>query len=698
MKKHTFTATCLLLTAAVAGSAAVKLFINRTNGISEGLATTLLKEITFSSDETQMTVTPTTGEGMTLPIAGMSDMTLSDSDDVVVIVYDGDKATVVNPLAFEGVTITTSGAHVTVNSTSAQEIEYQISGTSANGSLKIYQKEKCTVKMKGVNLTNPTGAAINVQGKKLSLSATDGTENFLCDGTTYNTPEGEKEKGTVYSKGKVELKGKGSCTVTGLFKHAICTDGDMNVTNGNFTINKAAGDAIHSEGFAMEKGTLTLAADGDCIDASTDNITITGGTIIGTVATDTSKGIKTDADINVSGGIINFTLTGNAVVAESDVSYTTAMKGHNIDISGGTMTVKHSGSAGRGISADANINISGGEFDFTLTGIGGTYTNASNTKDSYVAKGIKSDSLLNITGGTIKIDVSGSGAKCIESGTDMVIGTKGGKDDDLYIKINASGAMISLAPALSPTSRFGGFGGGGGNRPGGNDGNHSVSKGLKSKKNLTINSGTIDATAPGNGAEAIESKGGMEFNGGRITATAHDDAINGGSYVKINGGYIYAFAGNNDGIDSNGYFQVTGGVSIASGASSPEEGFDFDTGSFAITGGVIVAFGGGESSPTSSMCTQRSVLYSAGSITLGTAYRISSPSGEVMTFKVPRAYTSCKMLLTSPEFKDATTQFTITKGGTVSGGSEFNGYFEGATYTGGSTAKTFSCTSVVTNI
>lgn len=698
MKKHSFVTLLFICAFALAGGATLKLYINKTNGISDGLFTSLLKEITFNVEQTQMNVTSTAGNTITFPIADLGDMDFVNDDDAVIIEYLNDKVEIKNPYAFEGVEITATGAHVTVNSTNPAEIEYQISGTTPNGSLKIYQKEKCTVKMKGVSITNPTGAAINVQGKKLSLSATDGTENFLCDGEIYNTPDGEKEKGTVYSKGKVELKGKGKCTIVGNFKHALCTDGDLSVTNGNFIITKAAGDALKSdEGFSIEKGTLNLTAAGDCIDAGTGVITISGGSVVGNVPGNTSKGIKTDGDLSMTAGSLNFTLSGNAEVADYDVSYATAMKAANINIQGGSIVVKHTGSAGRGVSADANICISGGEFNLNLTGDGGTYTTSSNTKDSYVAKGIKSDSLLNITGGTFKIDVTGSAAKCIEAGTDMVIGTPGGADSDLYMELTASGGTISLAPAYgAPKLGGGGFGPGGG-RPG-NDGNHSVSKGLKAKNDLTINSGTIIANTPGSGAEAIESKGGMILNGGKITAISHDDAINGGSYVKINGGYIYAYAANNDGIDSNGYFEVTGGVTIASGSSSPEEGFDYDTGSFAITGGIIVAFGGGESSPTTAKCTQRSILYSAGSIASGDAYKISTDSEDVLIFKVPRAYTSCKMLITTPKFENATTQFSITKGGSISGGTDFNGYFEGATYTGGSAAKTFKCTSMVTSI
>ncbi len=689
-------AGCVL---ALSGKSVQTFFVNLSNGISEGVAKTLFQEVTFNEDTDEMTVKATDGTSITYKMDDVADMDFRSVDNVVTIVYSDNSVVVNNPYAYAGVSVTAEGAHVTINSTSSEEIEYQLSGSTTDGGLKIYQTNKSVVKLKGVSITNPTGAAINVQGKKLSLSAAADTENYLCDGETYNTPDGEKEKGTVYSKGKVELKGNGSCTIVSHNKHAICSDGDVSMTNGTFIVTGAVSDAIHcDEGFAMEKGTLQISPSDDGIDAGTGDVTISGGTIKATITADTAKGIKTDGNVTITGGSLDFTMSGNAVVTDGDVSYCTVLKGVDFTISGGNLTLNHTGKAGRGISADGNITISGGEFDFTLSGAGATYTNTSKQTDSYVAKGIKSDAAIAITGGDIKIKTTGSAAKCIESETSMTIGELAteGPTIDVY----ASGTSISLSSSGNGGGNGGGWGrpGGGGFGGGGNDNsNHSVAKGLKAKGDLVINSGTIKAETPGSGAEGIESKGGMTINGGYITAISEDDAINGGSYVKVTGGYIYAYASNNDGIDSNGYFDISGGVIIASGAANPEEGLDYDTGYFTLTGGIIIALGGNESSPTTSKSTQRSVIYSAGSVSNGATYRISKDGEDVITFKAPRQYNSCKMLLSSPQF-DSTTTFTITKGGTISGGTEFNGYYEGAEYSGGTTAKTFKCSSMVTNI
>lgn len=63
------------------------------------------------------------------------------------------------------------GAHVTIDqsNTSAiddEEITYQLSGSTANGSLTLSGSYKCTVTLAGVTLTNPNGAAINITNSK----------------------------------------------------------------------------------------------------------------------------------------------------------------------------------------------------------------------------------------------------------------------------------------------------------------------------------------------------------------------------------------------------------------------------------------------------------------------------------------------------------------------------------------------------
>lgn len=187
-------------------------------------------------------------------------------------------------------------------------------------------------------------------------------------------------------------------------------------------------------------------------------------------------------------------------------------------------------------------------------------------------------------------------------------------------------------------------------------------------------------------------------NGGIYDIETYDDAINAANQVVINGGYIYCYSSGNDGIDSNGTLTVTGGIVIASGTNSPEEGFDCDRNTFSITGGVLIGTGGSSSTPTSSACSQRSVLYSASSATSGNLINIQDANGtNVFTYKLPRSYQTMTLLFSSADLK-ANTNYTIYTGGSISGGEDFHGYYTGAVYTPGTKTTTFTTSSMVTTI
>ena len=78
-----------------------------------------------------------------------------------------------------------------------------------------------------------------------------------------------------------------------------------------------------------------------------------------------------------------------------------------------------------------------------------------------------------------------------------------------------------------------------------------------------------------------------------IAALCYDDCMNASNSIVINGGSIYCYSSGNDGIDSNGTLTITGGVVIASGTTSPEDGFDCDQNTFKITGGIVLGIGRG---------------------------------------------------------------------------------------------------------
>ena len=112
---------------------------------------------------------------------------------------------------------------------------------------------------------------------------------------------------------------------------------------------------------------------------------------------------------------------------------------------------------------------------------------------------------------------------------------------------------------------------------------------------IAISGGTITATTSGTNGEGIESKNTLNITGGHVTVNAYDDAINSAQDMTIDGGYVYARATNNDGIDSNGNLYIKSGVVYAIGSSSPEVAIDANSEEqkkLYFTGGTLVAIGG----------------------------------------------------------------------------------------------------------
>jgi hypothetical protein len=199
----------------------------------------------------------------------------------VVIAYSGTTASVSNPYQSTGVTVTTSGADVTVKSTNTtKEIVYLLSGTASKGSFKLYSDYKYNIAMKGLSLTNSVGPAINVQSsKKGTINIVAGTTNTLVDGATYTTSS-EDQKGTFFSEGQLLFQGTGTLNVTGNNKHGIAADDYISISEATIVVKSAASDGVHAKDyFQMDNGTLSVTSSGDGIEADEGYIVVNGGTI-----------------------------------------------------------------------------------------------------------------------------------------------------------------------------------------------------------------------------------------------------------------------------------------------------------------------------------------------------------------------------------------------------------------------------------
>lgn len=225
---------------------------------------------------------------------------------------------------------------------------------------------------------------------------------------------------------------------------------------------------------------------------------------------------------------------------------------------------------------------------------------------------------------------------------------------------------------------------------------YASGKGICAADNLYINGGELNVICSGGeGSEGIESKKKIYITDGTIVVNSYDDAINAANKIDISGGRIYAYATNNDGIDSNGMLYISGGLVIATGTNQPEEGFDCDQNTFSITGGTLIGIGGSSSTPTSSVTTQPVTLLSRMSLTQGKQLTLQTSDGTLIwSFLIPRTLNQATILISTPQLSVGSS-YTLTTGGTLSDGVTWQGYTTDATASGGSTLSTFTQSSIV---
>ncbi len=277
-------------------------------------------------------------------------------ENAIVIVFSDTEVMIDNPFEDSGVAIVENEGHVTVTSTiEGTELNYVVSGITADGSLKIYGNYKFGLVLNGTGITNPNGAAINIQcGKKVTVTVVDNTNNRLVDGETYTYVDGEDMKATFFSEGQLNFYGKGTLEVRGKNKHAICTDDYFRVYEGYIWVKEAASDAIHANDYIrIDGGTITTRSNGDGFDSegyieinsgdieivtlgekghgmkSSDYTTISSdGTIVVTVYGNASKGIKPKGDMIITKGDITINTSGDAIweADEQDTSSSAGIK------------------------------------------------------------------------------------------------------------------------------------------------------------------------------------------------------------------------------------------------------------------------------------------------------------------------------------------------------------------------------------
>ena len=418
----------------------------------------------------------------------------------------------------DGLTVKVSGNDVTITNGTDEKVIYELSGTASDGFFKLYSSKKQAIVLNGLSLTNKNGAAINNQSHKRTFVVVEGT-NTLADGSSYtDTPSDEDEKAAFFSEGQLIFSGSGTLTVTAGGKAGITSDDYVRfMSSPTVKVTSSAGHGIRGK----------------------EAVIVSNGAVEAQVSADMKKGFSSDSLVRFSGGTTTVKMTGSAGYDSEDKDYTGVAgvrADQRFEMMGGSLKVTSSGKGGKGISCDGSGLFSGGTITITASGSNYAYSG-----DTICSKGLRCEGAIDWTGTTARV-----------------------------------------------TSYY---------------------------------------------SEGIEAKGVITISGGEIYSYAKDDAINAASTLTISGGKIYAQATGNDAIDANGNFYVKGGIVVAIGATSPELALDANTeGGYKlyIQGGTLVTIGGLEKGATLSQ-----KCYSANSWNKSTWYGLYSGNSLVLAFKTP---------------------------------------------------------------
>lgn len=584
------------------------LWLHFSDGLSLGLPYSNAESITLSDDKSQLIVKTLDEQTSQYNRADLTNITPADELGDAVTITFGDQTTVDNPLAFEGVSVEKSGDNVTVTSTLSQDLVINASGTTANGGIKVYGSCPVKIVLTDANITNGTGAAINVQSTAKTKIVVNG-DSKLVDAKKYSTPSGESEKGTIYTAGSLNISGSGSLTVTGIKKHAIAAGDNLVIDSADVIIAEAVGDGANLDGnFTINGGSYTTTVSDDAIDAS--KITINDGTVTANVTLADIKGLKSSKDLTINGGVVNLnisgaqskgikskgntiinggqviaTLTGDAVVVDNDPSYCTAIKSDKgVTIAGGEVKVVGTGKANKGISADGDIEISGGKIDINVSGDGETYTNTESAEDFYSATCIGADGNVTITGGTFTLTNSTKAGKCIKADLLTTIGANG-VGPDMTFTLSGDAVVVAKDPSYcSAVKSKGDFVMNAGKIT--INGTGIANKGLSCDSEMTFNGGDINITLKGNGSTYTNTSNTADAYSSTCVTTDGNLNVLGGTFTLTNSGT----AGKCMKADGNAIFGADGtaGPSITAKTSGAQ--IYVSSGSTGSTGG---GWGGG---------------------------------------------------------------------------------------------------------
>lgn len=417
--------------------------------------------------------------------------------------------------SMEGLTI--DGSRVTITAAGV----YLLTGSLQDGSICIAagSKDEIHLIFDQLTVSNSNGAALFSQSGKLTITLKAGTVNTLSDGAEYTEYSDADNAPTacLFSQDDLTINGTGALVVNAVSLDGITVKDDFKLVSGSVTVTAGDDGIVGRDSLEIYDGTVAITAGGDGLKSSNDEknekgyVYVGGGSIVIDAAMD---GIQAVSSLLIADGELAITAGGGSG---------NAAKSNGMSFSWGSSVTESSSESTKGLKADCNLVISGGNIvidsaddaihsNLTVAISGGSLSLAAGDD------GIHADTSVTVTDGEINITKSYEG---IEAAT-----------------INMDGGTIRLV---------------------------SEDDGI----NATEGSGTTSVSW-GMGGGMSSGNALLNITGGYLYINAAGDGLDSNGSVVMSGGICIIDGPTNSGngsLDYDSTFTQTGGVLIAVGAA-----------------------------------------------------------------------------------------------------------------------------------
>ncbi|MBQ6611055.1 MAG: carbohydrate-binding domain-containing protein [Oscillospiraceae bacterium] len=275
---------------------------------------------------------------------------------------------------------------------------YILSGSYENQMITVRagEEDKVQIVLNNAQIMNADGPAILVcSADKVFLTAAEGSENSISDGSGYTLKEGDTAvDAAVFSKADLTVNGSGSLSITGNTKHAVVSKDDLVVTAKNLTVSSAASALTGKDAVTLLDASVSIQAGTDGLH-SEGTVTVLGGSLTAQCGDDA---VHADGKADIAGGTVTLHAaegieatyvlirSGDISIQASDDGINAAYKSDaytpTVEITGGNLTVTMGAGDTDGIDSNGNLIISGGtvsvtgssafDFDGSVSFTGGT--------------------------------------------------------------------------------------------------------------------------------------------------------------------------------------------------------------------------------------------------------------------------------------------------------------------------------------